>query len=329
MIIKILFYFIFLFSFLTQNIYSLTFKSDGSIIASNGEQLKKSYADRFQIALEEYYENKKINNWEIVKLNKSGRPNKVLGFMGEKFLLEGFPLFALPNNFSNDPIKDISYYNGLLTEDFIQIVIANSSEKWSKEKGLDKSVRDSANKYVKNLLKNNFEGFKLVDLSNKIIQKTNYFKNHNEFFETEEFKEISFMLKNYFSVDLKGSREIILNEINVDVVTDDFALRAYKIKNTIEQETGKNFEINFQDYNDLNLNSAEIIKLNIKNENVSKEVSIAAKEAASEAAEVAAKEAASEAAEVAAVEAVNESVAEASNEAADADIDGVSGSLPE
>ena len=76
--------------------------------------------------------------------------------MGEKFLLEGFPLFALPNNFSNDPIKDISYYNGLLTEDFIQIVIANSSEKWSKEKGLDKNVRDSANKYVKNLLKNNF-----------------------------------------------------------------------------------------------------------------------------------------------------------------------------
>src|SRR5210317_1804448 len=139
-IIKILFIFLY---FLTINhSYSLTFKSNGEIISSKGEVLTKSYSERYQEALTQYINGEEILDWPTVELNNFGNPIKRKGYMGEKILEEGAPLFALPNlrNSAGDPVEAISLHNGLVQENFIQVLLATSSEKWSKEKGFDEEI---------------------------------------------------------------------------------------------------------------------------------------------------------------------------------------------
>ena len=122
---------------LFSNLNALTFKSDGSIISSKGEILTKSFADRYQEALTQYINGEEVIDWPVVELNSSGKPIKKKGFMGERLLKEGAPLFSLPKVLDGDPVEAISINNGLIQENFIQVMLANSSEEWSKEKGFD------------------------------------------------------------------------------------------------------------------------------------------------------------------------------------------------
>ncbi len=42
--------------------------------------------------------------------------------MGEKILDEGAPLFALPKFMSGDPVEAIALNNGMVQENFIQVM---------------------------------------------------------------------------------------------------------------------------------------------------------------------------------------------------------------
>lgn len=235
---KILFIFLY---FLTINYsYSLTFKSNGEIISSKGEVLTKSYSERYQEALTQYINGEEILDWPTVELNNFGNPIKRKGYMGEKILEEGAPLFALPNlrNSAGDPVEAISLHNGLVQENFIQVLLATSSEKWSKEKGFDEEIIKDAKLNAENLTNDGFQEFKISVLTKDFIKDSSNHSTFNELKETNSFTELSAKLNKFYGVDSNISSEIIEQKYNLEMNTKNFAINAKSFKEIIEEKTG-------------------------------------------------------------------------------------------
>jgi len=235
---KILFIFLY---FLTINYsYSLTFKSNGEIISSKGEVLTKSYSERYQEALTQYINGEEILDWPTVELNNFGNPIKRKGYMGEKILEEGAPLFALPNlrNSAGDPVEAISLHNGLVQENFIQVLLANSSEKWSKEKGFDEEIIKNAKLNAENLTNDGFQEFKISVLTKDFIKDSSNYSTFNELKETNSFTELSAKLNKFYGVDSNISSEIIEQKYKLEINTKNFAINAKSFKEIIEEKTG-------------------------------------------------------------------------------------------
>lgn len=235
---KILFIFLY---FLTINYsYSLTFKSNGEIISSKGEVLTKSYSERYQEALTQYINGEEILDWPTVELNNFGNPIKRKGYMGEKILEEGAPLFALPNlrNSAGDPVEVISLHNGLVQENFIQVLLATSSEKWSKEKGFDEEIIKNAKLNAENLTNDGFQEFKISVLTKDFIKDSSNHSTFNELKETNSFTELSAKLNKFYGVDSNISSEIIEQKYKLEINTKNFAINAKSFKEIIEEKTG-------------------------------------------------------------------------------------------
>jgi hypothetical protein len=235
---KILFIFLY---FLTINYsYSLTFKSNGEIISSKGEVLTKSYSERYQEALTQYINGEEILDWPTVELNNFGNPIKRKGYMGEKILEEGAPLFALPNlrNSAGDPVEAISLHNGLVQENFIQVLLATSSEKWSKEKGFDEEIIKNAKLNAENLTNDGFQEFKISVLTKDFIKDSSNYSTFNELKETNSFTELSAKLNKFYGVDNNISSEIIEQKYKLEINTKNFAINAKSFKEIIEEKTG-------------------------------------------------------------------------------------------
>lgn len=235
---KILFIFLY---FLTINYsYSLTFKSNGEIISSKGEVLTKSYSERYQEALTQYINGEEILDWPTVELNNFGNPIKRKGYMGEKILEEGAPLFALPNlrNSAGDPVEAISLHNGLVQENFIQVLLATSSEKWSKEKGFDEEIIKNAKLNAENLTNDGFQEFKISVLTKDFIKDSSNHSTFNELKETNSFTELSAKLNKFYGVDSNISSEIIEQKYKLEINTKNFAINAKSFKEIIEEKTG-------------------------------------------------------------------------------------------
>ena len=235
---KILFIFLY---FLTINYsYSLTFKSNGEIISSKGEVLTKSYSERYQEALTQYINGEEILDWPTVELNNFGNPIKRKGYMGEKILEEGAPLFALPNlrNSVGDPVEAISLHNGLVQENFIQVLLATSSEKWSKEKGFDEEIIKNAKLNAENLTNDGFQEFKISVLTKDFIKDSSNHSTFNELKETNSFTELSAKLNKFYGVDSNISSEIIEQKYKLEINTKNFAINAKSFKEIIEEKTG-------------------------------------------------------------------------------------------
>jgi hypothetical protein len=235
---KILFIFLY---FLTINYsYSLTFKSNGEIISSKGEVLTKPYSERYQEALTQYINGEEILDWPTVELNNFGNPIKRKGYMGEKILEEGAPLFALPNlrNSAGDPVEAISLHNGLVQENFIQVLLATSSEKWSKEKGFDEEIIKNAKLNAENLTNDGFQEFKISVLTKDFIKDSSNYSTFNELKETNSFTELSAKLNKFYGVDSNISSEIIEQKYKLEINTKNFAINAKSFKEIIEEKTG-------------------------------------------------------------------------------------------
>jgi len=231
---SVLFFFIFYFSCLN----ALTFKNDGSIISSKGEILTKSFADRYQEALVQYINGEEILDWPIVEINSTGDPIKKKGFMGEKILKEGAPLFSLPKILSGDPVEAISMNNGLIQENFIQVMLANSSEEWSNEKGFSEEIINNAKDSVNNLVSEDFQEFKLTILSKEFIKETKAYGSFEEIKDTESFTELSAKLNKFYGIDTDISTKIIEEKFESNLVNQSFAVNAQSFKNIIQDRTG-------------------------------------------------------------------------------------------
>ena len=217
---------------------ALTFKSDGSVISSKGEIMTKSFADRYQEALSQYINGEEILDWPVVEINSSGNPIKKKGFMGEKLLKEGAPLFSLPKVLSGDPVEAISMNNGLVQENFIQVMLANSSEEWSNEKGFGEEIINNAKNNVSNLVSGDFQEFKLTILSKEFIRETRAYESFDEIKDTESFTELSAKLNKFYGTDTDISKKIIEEKFESNLGNQSFAINAQSFKNIIQDRTG-------------------------------------------------------------------------------------------
>ena len=229
---------IILFISLSNTAFSLTFKSNGEVIASDGSIMKKSFADRYQDALTQFSNGEEIVDWPVVEFDTFGNPIKKKGFMGEKILDEGAPLFSLPKSISGDPVESIALYNGMIQENFIQVMLANSSEEWAIEKGFENEIIENAKINVKNLIDDNFQEFKLTILTKDFINKSSNFKSFEEIEGSGSYSELSSKLNKFYGVDESLSSQIIEQKFKSGIDADNFALNAKSFKNIIEERTG-------------------------------------------------------------------------------------------
>lgn len=218
--------------------FGLTFKSSGEIIASDGTVLTKSFADRYQDALTQFYNGEEIDDWPVVEFNTFGKPIKKKGYMGEKILDEGAPLFSLPKFMSGDPVEAIALNNGMVQENFIQVMLANSSEDWASEKGFENEIIDNAKINAKNLVDEGFQEFKLTILTREFIQESSDFSTFEEIKDTNSFTELSSKLNKFYGVDENLSSEIIAEKFKSGIDLDSFAINAKSFKNIIEERAG-------------------------------------------------------------------------------------------
>ena len=229
---------IILFISLSNTAFSLTFKSNGEVIASDGSIMKKSFADRYQDALTQFSNGEEIFDWPVVEFDTFGNPIKKKGFMGEKILDEGAPLFSLPKSISGDPVESIALYNGMIQENFIQVMLANSSEEWAIEKGFENEIIENAKINVKNLIDDNFQEFKLTILTKDFIKESSNFKSFEEIEGSGSYSELSSKLNKFYGVDESLSSQIIEQKFKSGIDADNFALNAKSFKNIIEERTG-------------------------------------------------------------------------------------------
>lgn len=229
---------IILFISLSNTAFSLTFKSNGEVITSDGTIMKKSFADRYQDALTQFSNGEEIVDWPVVEFDTFGNPIKKKGFMGEKILDEGAPLFSLPKSISGDPVESIALYNGMIQENFIQVMLANSSEEWAIEKGFENEIIENAKINVKNLIDDNFQEFKLTILTKDFINESSNFKSFEEIEGSGSYSELSSKLNKFYGVDESLSSQIIEQKFKSGIDADNFALNAKSFKNIIEERTG-------------------------------------------------------------------------------------------
>lgn len=229
---------IILFIFLSNTAFSLTFKSNGEVIASDGSIMKKSFADRYQDALTQFSNGEEIVDWPVVEFNTFGNPIKKKGFMGEKILGEGAPLFSLPKSISGDPVESIALYNGMIQENFIQVMLANSSEEWAIEKGFENEIIENAKINVKNLIDDGFQEFKLTILTKEFIKESSNLKSFEEIEGSSSYSELSSKLNKFYGVDESLSSQIIEQKFKSGIDEDNFAINAKSFKNIIEERTG-------------------------------------------------------------------------------------------
>ena len=229
---------IILFISLSNTAFSLTFKSNGEVIASDGSIMKKSFADRYQDALTQFSNGEEIVDWPVVEFNTFGNPIKKKGFMGEKILGEGAPLFSLPKSISGDPVESIALYNGMIQENFIQVMLANSSEEWAIEKGFENEIIENAKINVKNLIDDGFQEFKLTILTKEFIKESSNFKSFEEIEGSSSYSELSSKLNKFYGVDESLSSQIIEQKFKSGIDEDNFAINAKSFKNIIEERTG-------------------------------------------------------------------------------------------
>lgn len=229
---------IILFISLSNSAFSLTFKSNGEVIASDGSIMKKSFADRYQDALTQFSNGEEIVDWPVVEFNTFGNPIKKKGFMGEKILGEGAPLFSLPKSISGDPVESIALYNGMIQENFIQVMLANSSEEWAIEKGFENEIIENAKINVKNLIDDGFQEFKLTILTKEFIKESSNLKSFEEVEGSSSYSELSSKLNKFYGVDESLSSQIIEQKFKSGIDEDNFAINAKSFKNIIEERTG-------------------------------------------------------------------------------------------
>jgi len=229
---------IILFISLSNTAFSLTFKSNGEVITSDGSIMKKSFADRYQDALTQFSNGEEIVDWPVVEFDTFGNPIKKKGFMGEKILDEGAPLFSLPKSISGDPVESIALYNGMIQENFIQVMLANSSEEWANEKGFENEIIENAKINVKNLIDDGFQEFKLTILTKDFIKESSNFKSFEEIEGSGSYSELSSKLNKFYGVDESLSSQIIEQKFKSGIDADNFAINAKNFKNIIEERTG-------------------------------------------------------------------------------------------
>ena len=166
-----LIYFFIMITFLSfelnaQGLIAGTYHSDGSITDNNGKVIRKSYADRYQDALDKFNNGEEIEDWPTVKKNKKGKTFGKKGFFGEKILEEGAPLLAIDkvSGSKDEILNNIAKQNGYVNEDILKLsLVANSSKEFKIENNISNETFEALNNSYQKLVAAGILGENLSD----------------------------------------------------------------------------------------------------------------------------------------------------------------------
>ena len=149
-----------------QGLIAGTYHSDGSITDNNGKVIRKSYADRYQEALEKFNNGEEIEDWPTVKKNKKGKTFGKKGFFGENILEEGAPLLAIDkvSGSKDEILNNIAKQNGYVNEDILKLsLVANSSKEFKIENNISNETFEALNNSYQKLVAAGILGENLSD----------------------------------------------------------------------------------------------------------------------------------------------------------------------
>ena len=149
-----------------QGLIAGTYHSDGSITDNNGKVIRKSYADRYQEALDKFNNGEEIEDWPTVKKNKKGKTFGKKGFFGEKILEEGAPLLAIDkvSGSKDEILNNIAKQNGYINEDILKLsLVANSSKEFKIENNISNETFEALNNSYQKLVAAGIFGENLSD----------------------------------------------------------------------------------------------------------------------------------------------------------------------
>tara|TARA_Y100001980_G_scaffold45136_1_gene25072 strand:- start:186 stop:1016 length:831 start_codon:yes stop_codon:yes gene_type:complete len=149
-----------------QGLIAGTYHSDGSITDNNGKVIRKSYADRYQEALDKFNNGEEIEDWPTVKKNKKGKTFGKKGFFGENILEEGAPLLAIDkvSGSKDEILNNIAKQNGYVNEDILKLsLVANSSKEFKIENNISNETFEALNNSYQKLVVAGILGENLSD----------------------------------------------------------------------------------------------------------------------------------------------------------------------
>ncbi len=149
-----------------QGLIAGTYHPDGSITDNNGKVIRKSYADRYQEALDNFNNGEEIEDWPTVKKNKKGKTFGKMGFFGENILEEGAPLLAIDkvSGSKNEILNNIAKQNGYVNEDILKLsLVANSSKEFKIQNNISNETFEALNNTYQKLVAAGILGENLSD----------------------------------------------------------------------------------------------------------------------------------------------------------------------
>ena len=149
-----------------QGLIAGTYHPDGSITDNNGKIIRKSYADRYQEALDKFNNGEEIEDWPTVKKNKKGKTFGKKGFFGENILEEGAPLLAIDkvSGSKDEILNNIAKQNGYVNEDILKLsLVANSSKEFKIENNISNETFEALNNSYQKLVAAGILGENLSD----------------------------------------------------------------------------------------------------------------------------------------------------------------------
>ena len=161
---------------------ALTFKSDGTVIKSDGSFLKEPPFLQYQRALNSFLNGEPLpEDWPVVELDSNGNPKKVKGYFGEKILEEGAPLFSIPASLDGDVMESLALQNGLLKDQLGVVLVSNSKSEWRQESEIEDEIYNQSKQYSQYLAESDYMGFKLQEITNTFINYENLKKESQQF----------------------------------------------------------------------------------------------------------------------------------------------------
>jgi hypothetical protein len=149
-----------------QGLIAGTYHSDGSITDNNGKVIRKSYADRYQEALDKFNNGEEIEDWPTVKKNKKGKTFGKKGFFGENILEEGAPLLVIDkvSGSKDEILNNIAKQNGYVNEDILKLsLVVNSSKEFKIENNISNETFEALNNSYQKLVAAGILGENLSD----------------------------------------------------------------------------------------------------------------------------------------------------------------------
>ena len=254
---------------------ALTFKSDGTVIKSDGSYLKEPPFLQYQRALNSYLNGEPLpEGWPVVELDSNGNPKKVKGYFGEKILEEGAPLFSIPRSLGGDVMESLALQNGLLTDQLGVVLVSNSKSEWRQESEIEEEIYNQSKQYSMYLAESDYMGFKLEEVTKTFISYENLKKESQQFLllnpdddiAVNEYRreldsrvsDISNKLNTYFEFGKEESKNL-LNELSGKLreLTKDFDND--EIIDILQLELKNNIELSTDQYiNDLNYSQENV-----------------------------------------------------------------------